>query len=517
MAQDGAILLITCSCGQKMKVPSQALGKSATCVKCGERMKISVETANPAGNGGLKAANTSAGESPDAEEEVDRVVELLLQHGLITKQHLHQAMLVQSDVHKPTWILLIEMGCVSEQDFHSLMTKQKGTASIDLSHYNIPVEMTNFVDGNLLNQKRVMPVDKLGKLLTLAMVCPMDSQAIQEVEHTTGLKVKTMLCTWQDMDRALKKHVRVDPPIYPDVYTTQLAKELQVQFPNAESVCRTLECETLAPHTALVQRLKAAQHENDRTPTDLVDIIANDPILSAMVLRVANSAAYAFPNAVDTLDMAAALLGTEALINVACSAPSVDYSQQPAHIEYPRWILRTQFCSRAVKQIHTETGDPACMAAYSAALLHILGRFVMLDLFPNSYGPSTESVNGGSLVEKEQSLYGITHPELGYVIARKWNLPRHLADAVRYQRTWKDAAKARDVSSILSLAVLMTDSYMDDEPLALEESTDLLIQVGVSHAATGDIYRHTVEQFSGARSPQNAESCNDTSDVTSKS
>jgi HD-like signal output (HDOD) protein len=497
-----------------MKVPSQALGKTATCVKCGEKMKISVETADPADNGAAPRTEASAADTSTPEAATDQVVELLLQHGLITKEHLRKALTVQADTARPLWRLLIEMGSVSEQDFHSLMVKQKGTASIDLSHYNIPAEMASFLDGDLVHQRRVMPVDKLGKLLTLAMVCPMDTQTIEDVEHVTGLKVKTMLCSWQDMAQALRSHVRIKPSQYPDVHTTQLAKELQTQIPNFDWVPRVLECESLPPHSALVQRLKAAQHETDRTPMDLVDIVANDPILTAMTLRVANSAAYALPNAVDTLDMAVALLGTEALIKVASDSAPVDYTQHPAHIDHTRWTLQTQFCGQAVKQIHAATGNPACMPAYSAALIHILGRFAMLHLYPNSYGTLTSSLYGTRLTQQEQSLYGTTHGELGYVLARKWNLPRHVAEAVRYQHDWKLASKARDVSAILAVAVLMTDSYLEDQPLTLDDAGDLLVQVGVSHGALGDLYRDTVEQFSGADLPQAQEPCSDTSPIT---
>lgn len=497
-----------------MKVPSQAMGKTATCVKCGEKMRISVETTNPTQGGVSNQENSSPGDSSSPAPDVDNVVQLLVQHGLVTDQHIEEALLVQTDVLKPLWLLLMEMGCVSTQDFHSLMVKQKGTASIDLAHYNIPTEMTLFLDKELVHQKRIMPVDKLGKLLTLAMVCPMDSQTIQDVEHITGLKVKTMLCSMNDMNQTLKNYVRIDIPVYDDVHTTQLGKELQTQFLNFECILKALKCESLPPYTAIVQRLKAAQHENDRTTVDLMDIIANDPVLSALTLRVANSAAYAFPNAVDTLGMAAALLGTEGLIKIASSTPAIDYTQLKPPFEYQDWILQTQFCGRAVKQIYTTTGNPEGMAAYSAALLHTLGRFTMLHLFPNSYGPSTQSLRGQALFEKELSLYGISHPELGYVIARKWNLPANVADAIRYQRNWQEATKTRDTTAVLSLALQMTDSYIEDKPLALEECSDLLLHLGISQTAIGDMYRETVEQFSGAISPQNNEPRNNTPAVT---
>lgn len=45
MAQDTAELLITCGCGQKMKLQAAAMGKTVTCVKCGEHVKISAESA----------------------------------------------------------------------------------------------------------------------------------------------------------------------------------------------------------------------------------------------------------------------------------------------------------------------------------------------------------------------------------------------------------------------------------------------------------------------------------------
>src|SRR6185295_5711298 len=47
------------------------------------------------------------------------------------------------------------------------------------------------------------PVDRLGKLLTLAMACPLDTEVIEEVERFTGLRVKRMLTTVENLRRLL--------------------------------------------------------------------------------------------------------------------------------------------------------------------------------------------------------------------------------------------------------------------------------------------------------------------------
>jgi hypothetical protein len=173
MAQDNAMLVISCSCGQKMKVPAEALGKTATCVKCGERLRISVDTADPTdapmatperketGGEGSTAETTSPAES--------EALRLVRKHGLLNDRAIEEAQLIQQDFDRSLWDILTDIGHLTSADFHSVMSKQKGIASIDLMNYHVPREVLDVIPAELAHRGMLVPVDRLGKLLTLAM------------------------------------------------------------------------------------------------------------------------------------------------------------------------------------------------------------------------------------------------------------------------------------------------------------------------------------------------------------
>src|SRR5512145_3068764 len=97
MADEVALLVLRCHCGQQMKVPAAALQKSCRCVKCGERIQVSTENTIA-----LKQKPTEAAAPPDASPvaagqddlpHLDRRIgEMLIEERLISPEQLEEAL-----------------------------------------------------------------------------------------------------------------------------------------------------------------------------------------------------------------------------------------------------------------------------------------------------------------------------------------------------------------------------------------------------------------------------------------
>lgn len=503
MAQDSAMLVIACSCGQKMKVPAEALGKTATCVKCGERLRITVETADPSESAMASTPRANASKSTPPPSTEPDPVRLLLQHGLVNENAIREAQTLQQDFDRQTWHLVIDLGHVTPDDFHAVMAKQKGIASIDLPNYHIPREVLDIVPAELAHRGMFVPVDRLGKLLTLAMACPIDTAIIHEVEEHTGLRVKRMLSPVEDIRRMLEAcYPQFTRLMYLDESEgTNLYKEFEALLGANEAARRVMALESLPPFAQTAEDVRAvldASSNGACLPT-VTDLVAMDPVATAMLLRVTNSDAYGFPRRVDGLGLACTLLGPRGVGAVVDSVEPKDYRAAKDGFDYESFWARNQFCADAAQGIAMRIDSQSSITAYTAALLHDLGRLALLQAVPRSYPALSSSAPGASRHDTERRIYHLTSAEAGYMLARKWNFPHSLAEVIHFHRTPERAKQARELTNIVALAVQMADAFENGGSLNLDEAERCLsvIELGRNDA---------VEVFQEARKGAMAES-----------
>jgi hypothetical protein len=119
--------------------------------------------------------------------------ELLVEEGLITASQLERGLARQRQLNKKLAATLVEMGYFTESDFARFLSGQRGVPCISLSCCDIDPELARLIPGEVALRLEMVPVDRLGTLLTVAMVCPLDHAAIEEVSLMTGLRVKPVL------------------------------------------------------------------------------------------------------------------------------------------------------------------------------------------------------------------------------------------------------------------------------------------------------------------------------------
>ena len=483
-------------------MPAEALGKTATCVKCGERLRITVETADPSGS-----AQHPSTRSTEADTERDGLppkgmdaVHVLRQHGLVDAAAIKEATLLQQDIPKKIWDLLIDLGYVSMEDFHAIMAKQKGIANIDLLNYHIPKEVVEVVPAEVAHRGVLMPVDKLGKLLTLAMACPLDIEMIREVEAYTGLKVKPMLSTRDALKSTVGDHYPLDKglPASDDAITQELHREFGTLLKKNEAARRVFAIESLAPFAQTAGHLKsiAEDQKNGSTLKAITEIIATDPVATALLLRVSNSEAYGFSRRVDSLGLACTLLGPTAVCAVVDSVAPSDYVSESDGFDFEALWRRAQFCSEAAQSIASTMNSQLAITAYTAALLHEIGRLALLQAMPKSYPGITLGKNGPERTVAEARAYQLTAAEAGYLLTRSWNMPLSVTEPIRYQREPRQAKHAREVTPIITLAVLMADAQeIGASSPNLNKADTIIARLGLSRSVLGEIYADTVSNM----------------------
>lgn len=382
--------------------------------------------------------------------------ELLVEAGLIERSQLEEALAVQAKKGGKLVQILIALGFFEPRSFVSFLARQPGIASIDLSHYEVSRELVDLVPREFALKHEVFPIDRLGKLLTLGMVCPLDSATIKELEDHTGLRVKPILCSPEDIRDAITRYYPRDfqeSPLADSALEAgaPLARlETSLKLGNVVTLVRRIEALPTLPET--VDKVRATMTDPASAAEDVANVITTDPPIAAKVLSVANSAAYGFPNRIDNVRLAVALLGLRETFNIVLSAAIINRSDRYKGFNYRAFWANSMACASACKVVAEACGQGARTSVTTAGLLHDLGRIALIEVVPDLCGKLDASLDDEALLSQEESLIGIGHPEAGFELAQRWGLPEDIAQAIRFHHTPQYATESREVVAIVAVA-----------------------------------------------------------------
>jgi len=137
------------------------------------------------------------------------IVEVLLEKGLITSDHLAKAIDLRKREGKRLDQALIELGYVTEEQLLKVTAEQLGMDMVDLSAVQIEVETLRSLPAKLVYRKKLIPVSRQDGTLTVATSDPFDLYGFDEIRLLTGLEVRPVLATSDEIDKVIKANYGV--------------------------------------------------------------------------------------------------------------------------------------------------------------------------------------------------------------------------------------------------------------------------------------------------------------------
>jgi type IV pilus assembly protein PilB len=134
--------------------------------------------------------------------------ELLLERGIISQSQLDHSLDVQREKGGLIGEILVDLGFVKEDDIAQALTAQYGFPYLPLGNYDVDTDITSIIPGRVARQYLLVPIDKIGNNLTLAMSNPLNIQAIEDVELLSGCSVQTFVSTSSDIKKAIAKYYK---------------------------------------------------------------------------------------------------------------------------------------------------------------------------------------------------------------------------------------------------------------------------------------------------------------------
>ena len=134
--------------------------------------------------------------------------ELLVERGVINREQLSMALNYQQEKGGLIGEVLVELTFATEEEIAQALTCQYGFPYLPLASYEIDDTVIKSVSENVCRQFCLIPIDKIGKSLTLAMSNPLNVQAIEDVELITGCTVQTFVSTSSDIRNCITKYYK---------------------------------------------------------------------------------------------------------------------------------------------------------------------------------------------------------------------------------------------------------------------------------------------------------------------
>jgi len=169
----------------------------------------------------------------------------------------------------------------------------------------------------------------------------------------------------------------------------------------------------------------------------LSQALSRDQVLTARLLKTANSAFYGFPQKVSTTSLALVVLGMDATRDVVLATSVMESfrkTRTDGRFDMARFWDHSLAVAVAARELARRLRWESPGEVFTAGLLHDIGQVVLHEHHPDLFQEVVRRVRDGEvdLNETELELLGATHPQVGGWLCRHWNLPRSLCDAVEY-------------------------------------------------------------------------------------
>lgn len=132
--------------------------------------------------------------------------EILVEKGVITREQLDKSLDAQSREGGMIGEVIVRLGFAKEEEIAQCLAHRYGFAFLPLENYEITQEVLSLVSKSVSSHYCLIPIDKIGNTLTVAMANPLNVEAIEDLEDLTSLEIQVFISTATDVRNAIKKY-----------------------------------------------------------------------------------------------------------------------------------------------------------------------------------------------------------------------------------------------------------------------------------------------------------------------
>jgi putative nucleotidyltransferase with HDIG domain len=219
----------------------------------------------------------------------------------------------------------------------------------------------------------------------------------------------------------------------------------------------------LSPFPQIALRVMKMVSKDDVSMFKLAEIISSDPAFDSELLTIANSPLFAprYP-AINILE-AVSRLGTKNIQGICLTVAVRTYIGKSLALPAMKLIWNHNLATALVAEQLALAFSLNKDDAYTAGIMHDIGRLAMASIKPKEYAALLASFTGSSahILAAECDLFGFDHCEAGKQLIESWKLPHDFEGIVVHHHSEVPESPAItdwSMDSIIHLACQIADT-----------------------------------------------------------
>jgi type IV pilus assembly protein PilB len=145
--------------------------------------------------------------SPLTGRATEKLGELLVREGLLTRENLTRALAEQAQSPgQRLGLTVVKLGLVSETDVVRMLARQYRMPAVDLSKFEVDTRLLKLIPAELASKHTVLPLKRDGRQLTVAIADPNAMAVVDDLKFITRYDIVPVLAGEYSMRAAIEKH-----------------------------------------------------------------------------------------------------------------------------------------------------------------------------------------------------------------------------------------------------------------------------------------------------------------------
>jgi HD-like signal output (HDOD) protein len=195
------------------------------------------------------------------------------------------------------------------------------------------------------------------------------------------------------------------------------------------------ESERIEPVPQILHQLMDLMDDPEVPISEITELILYEPVVTASLLKLANSAAFGIKKKVNSVHDAVVFLGLKRVVDIVLLnsvSTSLTTAYQGYGLEHGQLWKQSVSCALIASAIADTIDAPTKHTVFTAALLKDIGVMVMDRHVHDAINDLRRAIETDhlDLVTAERRILGIDHARLGGQMALNWNFSRDLAATI---------------------------------------------------------------------------------------
>lgn len=188
-----------------------------------------------------------------------RLGELLVRENLISLQQLQKAQEAQKVEGGKLGFHLTKLGYIEESQLTEFLSRQYGVPAINLAEFEIDAEIIKLIPKEVAQKHQIVPVNRAGGSLIVAMSDPSNIFAIDDIKFLTGYNIEVVVSAEASIQAAIEKYYNnvgigaADPMAGVDLEALMSGFEDDVDLAPSEAESSVLDLEKSAEDAPVVK------------------------------------------------------------------------------------------------------------------------------------------------------------------------------------------------------------------------------------------------------------------------